>query len=147
MAGKLVAVHDHFISVRNDQVTQTFQINAETKIWRGQDIGLHQLHLRDDIAIQYRPSINDEALAISIWANTDRWAGTITKVLSDRVQIARIDDHGDPDGKAIIIFDGPIMFNQGTRDDLTIGRFLEVIGLVLRKDQLQASTVLHIEKQ
>jgi len=40
MAGKLVAVHDHYISVSNDQLTKTFQINAETKIWRGQDIAL-----------------------------------------------------------------------------------------------------------
>ena len=146
MAGKLVAVHDHYISVRNDQLTKTFQINAETKIWRGKDIALHQLHLGDDIGIQYRPSSNDEALAISIWANIDRWAGTITKVSGDRVQIARIDDHDDRDGKAIIIFDGPTIFNQGTRKDLEIGRFLEVVGLVLRKDQMQASRVLHIEK-
>jgi hypothetical protein len=97
--------------------------------------------------MQYRLSANGDALAISIWANIDRWAGTITKVSGNRVQIARIDDHSDPDGKAIIIFDGPIMFNQGTRDDLAIGQFLEVIGLVLRKDQMQASRVLHIEKQ
>jgi hypothetical protein len=140
-------VHDHSISVRNDHVTKTFQINTETKIWRGQDVDLHQLHLGDDIAIQYRPASNDQALAISIWANTDRWAGTITKVLGDRLQIARMDDYGDPDGKAIIIFDGTTIFNRGTRQDLETGRFLEVVGLVLSKRQMQASTVLHIEKQ
>lgn len=147
MAGKLVAVHDHSISVRNDQVTQTFQINAETKIWRGHDVDLHHLHLGKDIAIQCRPSSNDNALAIEIWANTDRWWGTITKVLRDRVQIARRDDHNDPDGTAIIIFDGTTIFNKGSRQDLETGRFLEVIGFVLRKRQMQAHMVLHIEKQ
>jgi hypothetical protein len=93
------------------------------------------------------PSSNNEALAISIWANIDHWAGKITKVSGDRVQIARMDDHGDPDGKAFIFFDGPTIFNQGARKDLATGQFLEVIGLVLRKDQMQASRVLHIEKQ
>jgi len=144
MGGKLVAVHDHSISVRNDEVTRTFQINKETKIWRGHDTDLHQLHVGDDIAIQYRLSSNGEAFAVSIWANTDRWAGTITKVFGERVQIARMDDHGDPDGNVVIIFDGATIFTQGARKDLEIGRFLEVTGLVLRKDQMQAARVLHV---
>lgn len=144
MAGKLVAVFDNSISVRNDEGARTFRVNRETKIWRGHDVDIYQLHLGDDVGIQYRASSgNGEATATSIWANIDRWGGTISKVFGDRVQIARIDDHK----KAMIIFDSNTIFSEATRNDLQVGRFLEVIGLDLGKDRMHASRVLHIMAQ
>jgi hypothetical protein len=141
MAGKLVAVFDSSISVRNDEGTRTFRVNKETKIWRGHDVDIHQLHLGDDIGIQYRVSSGKgEAIAASIWASIDHWGGTISKVFGDRVQIARRDDHE----KATIIFDSNTIFDEGTRNDLQVGRFLEVIGLDSGNNRMHASRVLHI---
>jgi hypothetical protein len=141
MSGKLVAVSDHSISVRNDEGTRAFQVSKATKMWRGHDVEIHQLHLGDDIDLTYRVlSGNGELIATSIWANIDRWGGTISKVFGDRVQIERTDDHK----KVTIIVDRGTIFDEGTRKDLQVNCFLEVIGLDLGKDRMHATRVLHI---
>ena len=139
MVGKLIAVHGNSITVRNDKSTKTFQVNPETTVWRGHDVGVRQLRVGDNLAIQYSiSSSNGEAIATGIWANIDRWAGTITKVFGDRVQIGRIDDHGDSTGNATIIFDSYTSFSEGiSKSDLLVGRFLETTGLVLGKHRMK----------
>ena len=54
--GKLVAVHERSITVRNDQGTRTFRISADTKIWRGDFVDLHQLRPGDDLGVRSRVS-------------------------------------------------------------------------------------------
>jgi len=147
MVGKLIAMHGNYITVRNDELTETFQVSPETTIWRGRDVGVRQLRVGDNLAIRYSVSSgNGETIATAIWVNTDRWAGTIKKVSGDRVQIAVIDDHGDPAGKATIIFNSYTTFSEWiSKDDLHVGRFLETTGLVVGKRQMQAAKVLHID--
>jgi hypothetical protein len=145
MSGRLVGLRDNSISVRNDRETRTFQVGKNTRIWRGHLVDVHQLHLGDEIDLRYR-MVTDigDAIATAIWANIDRWAGTITKVLTDRVEIARVDEHGDSDGQATILLNRYTLFNEGTRKDIQVGRFLEVIGLKLDANCIEATRVLHI---
>jgi len=140
MSGKLVALDDNSISVRNDTGARTFRVTRETRIWRGAYVNIHHLHLGDDIDLQYRASASGP-VALAIWANTDRWAGTITRVTGTRVEIAMADGLG----RATILFDRNTIFNQGEPKNLRVGSFLEVVGLVISKDRMQATRVLHID--
>ena len=56
MSGKLVAVQEHSISIRDDKGTKTFQVDRNSRIWRGQLVDVHQLHLGDEttFGIGYR---------------------------------------------------------------------------------------------
>jgi hypothetical protein len=85
-----------------------------------------------------------EAVATAVWANIDRWGGTITKVLPGRIQIAITDDHSGPIGKATILFDSDTVFNEGTPKNFQVGNFLEVVGLKLGQNRMEASRVLHM---
>jgi hypothetical protein len=99
MSGELVAVQEHSISIGNDKGTKRFQVDRNSRIWRGHFVDVHQLHLGDEIDLRYRESASGAAIATAVWANIDRWAGTITKVLPDRIQIAITDDHCGPVGQ------------------------------------------------
>jgi hypothetical protein len=143
--GKLIAVHDHSIIVRNQQGTKTFLITAETHIWRGDYVDVHHLQPGDDLSIRSRVSSGrGESTAVDIDANIDRWNGTITKVSGDRVEIDLQSEDGQFLGrKATVIFWNKTIFlvdNVSTRD-LRVGAYLEVIGLV-EKNTLQVWRVI-----
>ena len=50
--GKVAAIHDDSVAVKNDDGALVFRVNADTKIWRGSSIRLNQLHLGDDVIVQ-----------------------------------------------------------------------------------------------
>lgn len=142
--GELVAIHEHSLSIRNDEGTNTFQVNPDSRIWRGRFVDLHQLHLGDEIDLRYRITASGAAVVTAVWANIDRRAGSVTKVLPDRIQIAITDDHDGPIGQATIFFDSNTVFNEGAGNDFQFGNFLEVVGLKLGRNRMEASRVLHM---
>jgi hypothetical protein len=144
-AGKLVAVRDGSIAVRNDKGTHTFLITADTKIWRGDFVDVHQLRLGDDLSVRFRvPDRTGQATAVDIDANLDRWDGNITKVSGDRVEIEFTDKDGNPLGmKGTVIFWNRTAFLvDASRNDLRSGAYLSVIGLVESPDTLRAWRVI-----
>ncbi len=143
-AGVLVAVGDGSVSVTDDGHVRRFVVNKETEIWRGQGVGMRQLRLGDRLDIAYRILGSGETVATQIWANIDRWDGKVTRITGNSVEVARIGEHGEPLGMAIVMFDGRTLFNQGSQQDLRVGREIEVLGLVLNKHRIQATRVLHI---
>jgi len=143
-AGVLVAVGDGSVLVRNDGHTRRLVVNRETKIWRGQDVGLGQLRVGDQLDITYRIASGGQEVATQIWANIDRWDGKVIRVTGDSAEIAIIGEHEERLGMATVMFDGRTVFNEGSRQDVRVGRELEVVGLVLDKHRMQATRVLHI---
>ncbi len=144
-AGKLVAVRDGSITVRNDQGTRTFLLTAATKIWRGDYVDVHQLRLGDDLGIRFRVSNRTgQATAVDIDANLDRWDGNITKVSGDRVEIEFTDKDGNPSGTkgAVIFWNRTTFLVDASRRDLRPGSYLSVIGLVESPDVMRAWRVI-----
>jgi hypothetical protein len=143
--GRLTAVHDHTITVRNDRGARTFLITAETKIWRGDYVDLGQLRVGDDLGIRFRvPEGAGEAVAVDIDANIDRWNGTITKVSGNVVEIELKDEDGNLLGmKGTVTFWDKTTFlvDGASRSDLKVGAYLEVIGLV-ENDRMRAWRVI-----
>jgi hypothetical protein len=143
--GKLAALRDGSIRVRNDQGTRTFLITPSTKIWRGDYVAVRQLRLGDDLSIRF--SVSDrtgEAIAVDIDANVDRWDGNITKASGDRVEIEFTDKDGNPRGAkgTVILWSRTTFLVDAARSDLRPGAFLEVIGLVESPDTMRAWRVI-----
>lgn len=143
--GKLVAVHDQSIAVRNERGTKTFLITVDTHIWRGDYVDLHHLKPDDDLSIRSRVSSRTgEATAVDIDANIDRWNGTISNVSGDRVVIDLQNEDGGYIGRKVtIIFWNKTIFlvDNASTKDLRVGAYLEVIGL-LEKDTLRVWRVI-----
>jgi hypothetical protein len=143
--GRLVAIHDQSISLRNDDGTFVFHVNSDTKIWRGGTANLRQLHLRDNLDIAYyRAKGSSQALATEIDANIANWSGTITRVGPHSIEIAREDEQGNPWGRAIIFIDDRTTFDQGTPKDLQVGRSLQVVGLDLGHRRMRVTMILSL---
>jgi len=143
-AGVLAGVGDGSVLVKINGHTRRFVVDKQTEIWRGQDVGLRQLRVGDQLDMTYRTASNGEAVATQIWANIDRWHGKVVRVTGESVEIARVGEHRERLGMATVVFDGRTIFNEGSRQDVKLGRELEVIGLMLDKHRMQASRVLHI---
>ena len=143
--GKLVAVGDGSITVRNDQGTRVFRIDTGTKIWRGDSVDVHQLRPGDDLSVRFRVSERTgEATAVDIDANIDRWDGNIEKVSGNRVEIEFTDKDGNPLGtKGTVIFWNRTKFLvHAARSDLRPGASLSVIGLVETPKTMRAWRVI-----
>src|SRR5579863_8912104 len=135
--GKLIAMSDRSITVRNDQGTRIFLITPGTKIWRGDYVDVHQLRPGDDLSVRFRVAgRTGEATAVDIDANLDRWDGNITKVSGDRIEIEFTDKDGNPVGAkgTVTLWNRTAFLVDAARNDLQPGAFLEVIGLVETPD-------------
>jgi hypothetical protein len=143
MEGKVVAVHAASVSIATDEGVRTVQVSAETKIWRGHYLDMHQLKIGDYASVRYR--VDGTPIAESIDANVDRWRGIITRVAGNRIEIAISSDEQGPTGTATITFDTSTAFAHGSRKDLLVGQHIELIGLVLKKNRMLATRVLGFE--
>jgi len=139
--GKVAAIHDDSVAVKNDDGALVFRVNADTKIWRGSSIRLNQLHLGDDVIVQCVTNQSGGATATDILANFTRWAGTITAVHPRSIVIVGGGGPGEATGHVEVLLDVHTTFAQGTPKDLKVGRDVEVSGLDLGHKRVQASAL------
>lgn len=139
--GLITAIHTDAVSIKNDGGITVFQVTGETKIWRGGDVRLSQLHLGDEVMVSCTVNQSGGAIATNIMANFTRWAGTITAIHPHSVVIVGGGGPGEAPGRVTVFIDGHTTYAQGTPKDLTVGRDLEVSGLDLGHKRVQASAL------
>lgn len=143
--GILSAIHDHTISVKNDQGTIAIRVTAQTDIWRGGKVEFDQLHLGDHVLVSYRVAKNGEAVASDIVANVTRNEGLIVAVHPHSVEIAAQvlegDDAGQVIGRETVFIDTHTKFAEGTRSELKLGKLLEAVGLDLGRQRMRATSL------
>jgi hypothetical protein len=139
--GILVAVHNNSISVKTGAGTRVFIVNAGTKITRGGDVNVYQLHRGDDVMVWFVANGIDEAIATDIMANCVKWGGTIAAVYSNGFEIVGNCAAGDAPGHVRVFLDEHATFLEGKPKDLKAGRFVEVVGLDLGHKRIKATTV------
>ena len=139
--GILVAIHNNSISVKTDSGTRVFIVNAGTKVRRGGNVNVYQLHRGDDVMVWFVANGMDEAIATDIMANCVKWGGTIAAVYSNGFEIVGNYAAGDAPGHVRVLLDEHATFLEGKPNDLKAGRFVEVIGLDLGHKRMKATTV------
>lgn len=143
--GILSAIHDHIVSVKNDQGTIAIRVTAQTDIWRGGEVEFNQLHLGDHVLVSYRVAKNGEAVASDIVANVTRIEGVIVAVHPHSMELASEVLEGDNAGQVIgretVFIDAHTKFIEGTRSELKAGKRLEAVGLDLGGQRMRATSL------
>ena len=139
--GILAAIRTDAVSVKNDAGTTVFQIDGNTKIWRGRYIPVTQLHLGDDLMVWCAANPAGDATATDILANFTKWAGTIDSVHPRSIIIVGGGGLGEAPGHVEVFLDEHTTYTQGTSKDLKVGRDIEVSGLDLGHKRVQASAL------
>ncbi|HUA20599.1 MAG TPA: DUF5666 domain-containing protein [Bryobacteraceae bacterium] len=145
--GYLTAAGINTIAIKNDEGTCIMRFTPDTVFWRGgASHGPGALVVGDEIGARAQVNYpNGELIAEEVIANLGKFSGTITGLHPHSVEIAREDEHGDPDGPATVYIDGRTAFNEGTAAELEVGAFLEVIGLDLGDDSMRATTIMTLK--
>lgn len=153
--GRLIAIAQDTLSVKNDQGTCVLHINAGTSIWRGETFhDTSALKLGDDIGARATVDYpGGELKAESVEANVGHWEGVITKIRENTIYL-KFDKPVKGTGK--VIFDASTDFHSCafedlkrdcTPNDLKVGHSLDLIGLLLGEGELRATRVLGIQNR
>jgi hypothetical protein len=158
--GTVISLGPDSVTVKNDLFTRVFRINAQTKISRvdssqlqvGDQVGIRCLQVGGQVAMRCRVDDKGVAIADTIEANVGKREGVITKVLKDTVYV-KFDPPLKGTGK--VSFDSKTEFDWCLSPDdakracmivdLKVGRRFEIVGFVLGKSELRATSVLSIQ--
>src|SRR5262249_53397245 len=124
--------------------------NKESKIWRGKITNsLAVVQPGDEVSIRYRRGPDGRPVILDLWANIDHVHGIITGIGSSAFEV---DENPDADphsayrrGKRQIAFEPDTKFQDSAREDLRVGRHVDVIGLKTSADRVVASRIIVYE--
>lgn len=135
-SGLISSVDDSRIVVKSDQDSRTFGLNQQTNIKSA-----HPLRIGDSVMVWCTAPSSGTAIATSIVANLTRLTGTVTAVRLHSIQLAGQGGAGVVDGRSTVLLTVNTTFAQGSRNDLRIGREVEVTGYDLGHERVQATAL------
>jgi Domain of unknown function (DUF5666) len=134
--GTIRSVDDSRVVVKNDQGSRTFGLNQKTNIKSA-----HPLRPGDSVMVWCTAASSGRAIATGIVANLTRLAGTVKAVRPHSIQLAGEGGAGEVDGRLTVLLTASTIFVQGSRNDLRVGRDLEVTGYDLGHKRVQATAL------
>jgi len=158
-SGTVTSLGSDTVTVKNELFTRVFRITAQTEILRvdssplqlGDDVGIRCLQAGGQTAPHCRVDDKGISIADQIEANVGKWEGVITQVAKEE---ARVRFLAPIKGSGKVTFDRRSRFDlcgidERTRactiDDVKVGRRLEVVGFLVGKNELRATSVLSIQ--
>ena len=149
--GKLTAMSNDRIEVRDSAGTHMFFGDDASTVWRGQERhDFSALQLGDEVLVRYRLDTSSRAVVVALWANFDKVEGRITAVRGTGFQVDE-NYRADPAsayrrGLREIVYDSSTTWEGSMVEDLTVGRDVFVIGLKLPTGVLEATRVIVYER-
>jgi Domain of unknown function (DUF5666) len=146
VSGTVENVSGDLIYVNAGSWLVAVQADDHTQVWKGKTFhDLSPLNAGDEIAARCRRDASGKLVAEAIWINIVSLSGVITRVNIDSFEVFTNPD-ADPQSayrkeNKFIRFDPDTVFQSGERDDLKLGRAVQIIGLDLRNGVILATRV------
>jgi hypothetical protein len=144
--GTVKGVSGETISVDNDGKIVEIALDRNAEIWKGKTFhDLSPVQIGDDLSARCRSAASGKLVCEAIWLNIVNYFAVITKVKRDGFEILTNPD-ADPQSayaKEIktVQVDSDTMFSDSAKDDLRLGRNVQVIGLDLKNGTIRATRV------
>jgi Domain of unknown function (DUF5666) len=142
--GTVESVSGNIIHVKTGASPITIHSDGQTEIWKGRTFhDLSPLKVGDNITARCRWDGPGKLVALSIWANITNFYGVITSVNADSFEVLT-NPNADPQSAyrkehKVIYVDADTIFEASAKEDLKIGRGVQVVGLDLKDAKVQAS--------
>jgi len=121
-------------------------VDGHTGLWKGKPVhDLSTVEIGDDVVARYRTQASGKHLADSIRLNGVRFFAVITKVTSSGFEVFTYPG-ADPNSgytkeNKIVSVDEDTLFEDSAKEDLKVGRAVDVMGLALKDGTVRAARV------
>jgi len=148
------AISGNYITVESGGRTITVVTDGHTQVWKGKtsnDLGLVQVG--DDFAGRCRSDASGRLVADLIELNVVNFFGVITKVDSSGDSFEMFaNPNADPHSAYVqktlrISVDADTIFDASAKEDIRIGRGVQMVGLELRNGTIRATRLTVYEGQ
>lgn len=149
--GTIESVSGNTVHVRTDAESVMLQADAQTDVWKGKKLhDLSSLKVGDRIVAECRKDASGGLIAISIAANVSNFFGVITAVNPDSIQVLA-NPNADPHSayrteQKTVYVDADTSFQNSAKEDLRVGRGVQVFGLDLKGGKVQGSELTIYEE-
>jgi hypothetical protein len=142
--GTVESVSGNTVHVKTGAGAMTIHADGQTEIWKGKKFhDLSPLEVGDRAFAECRKDASGALIAISIAANVSNFFGVITAVNPDRIEVLA-NPNADPhsayktEPKTVYV-DADTKFQNSAKEDLKVGRGVQVFGLDLNGGKVQGS--------
>jgi hypothetical protein len=150
--GTVKAISGNQISVESGDRTIIVATNAHTEVWKGKTShDLSQVQIGDDFAGRCRADGSGRLVAELIELNVVNFSGVITKVDrgGDSFEMftnPNADPQSGYEKKNLgVVVDADTLFDSSAKDDLRVGRDVQMVGLDLRNGTTRATRIVVYE--
>lgn len=150
VVGAVERVSGNMIQVKTGAQPVALYTDAHTEIWKGQVFhDLKPVAVGDSIMARYRADASGKLVADAVWLNITNFWGVITRVADNEFNVLT-NPNADPESaykkenKAVEV-DANTTFEASAEGDLKPGRNVQVVGLVLKNGEIEATRVIVYE--
>ena len=144
--GTVEAISGNVIYVNVGVQLIALSVHDDTEIWKGKALpDLSTVQPGDDITAQYRADALGRNVAASIRLNGVNFSAVITKTGGNAFEVFT-NPNADPQSAykqetKLVTVDGGTLFEESAREDLRVGRGVQVMGLDLKNGTVLAARV------
>jgi hypothetical protein len=144
VVGTVKAVSANTISVEAGAHVADIITDEHTEIWKGKTFhDLAPVQIGDDFSARCRADASGKLVAEIIWLNIVNFFGVITKVDGDSFEMLT-NPNADPQSAYVkrtlkVSVDADTVFDSSAKEDLKVGREVQMVGLDLRNGRVRAT--------
>jgi hypothetical protein len=144
VVGTVKSISGSTIYVESGAQVTTVVAEERTEVWKGRVFhDLAPVEIGDDFSARCRADASGKLVAEVIWLNIVNFFGVITKVDGDSFEMLT-NPNADPHSayvkrKLNVTVDADTLFDASAKEDLKLGREVQMVGLDLRNGAVRAT--------
>jgi hypothetical protein len=142
--GTVKSISSDVISVATGAATEDVATDAHTEIWKGKTFhDLSPVQIGDDFSARCYRNASGKLVADVIWLNIVNFYGVITNASGDGFEMLT-NPNADPHSSYVktnlkISVDADTIFDASAKEDLRVGRGVQMVGLDLKNGAIRAT--------
>lgn len=142
--GTVKAISGDVISVATGAGIEEVATNPQTEIWKGKTFhDLSPVQIGDDLSARCYRNASGKLVADVIWLNIVNFFGVITAVKGHSFEMLT-NPNADPDSAYVkrtlkVSVDADTIFEASTKEDIRVGRNVQMVGLDLKNGAIRAT--------
>jgi uncharacterized protein DUF5666 len=151
IVGTVESVSGSIVYLNTGSWINALHTDSKTEIWKGKIFhDLSPLKSGDDVLAKCRKDSAANLIVIEIWDNLVNFYGVITQIGGDSFEVFT-NPNADPKSaykkeRKVVVVDVETVFQSSAKEDLKVGRGVQVVGLDMKDGKVSATRVTIYER-